>query len=249
MDRARYSRIAHGNLLVWNPVGLSHLQEYVSQLMLPETSTVLDIGCGRGYLLSLILSQYEAQGIGVDNSSFAIAEAASAMRDLLANGRLILLEKTFDPAEYADSSFDLVVCIGSCHAIESLRATLQTAKRLLRPKGMLLVGEGYWRRTPSRDYLDFLKMSADEQLDHQGNRATGASEGFQLVRSSECSQEEWDTYEEQYSRNVEEFVRVNGLDPDAEAMLERIRPWREAYLRWGRETLGFGLYLFRVRPQ
>jgi hypothetical protein len=27
-------------------------------------------------------------------------------------------------------------------------------------------------------------------------------------------------------------------------MGERIRRWRETYLRWGRDTLGFGLYLF-----
>jgi len=30
-------------------------------------------------------------------------------------------------------------------------------------------------------------------------------------------------------------------------MLERIRRWRDGYLRWGRDTLGFGLYLF-YRP-
>ena len=44
-------------------------------------------------------------------------------------------------------------------------------------------------------------------------------------------------------------VRANPHDPDAQAMLERIRPWREAYLRWGRDTLGFGLYLFRLPSQ
>ncbi|MDA1017867.1 MAG: hypothetical protein O3A00_25845 [Planctomycetota bacterium] len=64
---------------------------------------------------------------------------------------------------------------------------------------------------------------------------------------SECSQSEWDDYEDQYAQNVEEFVRANEHDPDAEAMLQRIRPWRDAYLRWGRDTLGFGLYLFRAR--
>jgi hypothetical protein len=34
-------------------------------------------------------------------------------------------------------------------------------------------------------------------------------------------------------------------DPDRDAMLKRIRNWRDAYLRWGRSTLGFGLYLFQ----
>jgi hypothetical protein len=30
-------------------------------------------------------------------------------------------------------------------------------------------------------------------------------------------------------------------------MLKRIRRWRDAYLRWGRDTLGFAVYLF-YRP-
>ena len=248
MDKMRFSRIAHGDLPIWNPAGVSHLQRYVSRLLLPEHSTVLDIGCGRGYLLGLILSQYKAQGIGVDTSSFAIAEAALAMPALLADGRLILAEKAFDPDEYDAASFDLVVCIGSTHAVGNYRAALRAAKRLLRPGGMLLVGEGYWRCTPSPDYLGFLKMSADEHSDHQGNQTAGIDEGFQLVSASQCSQQEWDAYEDQYARNVEAFVRANEKDPDAQAMLQRIRPWREAYLRWGRHTLGFGLYLFRAPP-
>ncbi|MCC6194158.1 MAG: class I SAM-dependent methyltransferase, partial [Burkholderiales bacterium] len=36
-------------------------------------------------------------------------------------------------------------------------------------------------------------------------------------------------------------------DPDVPAMLERIRKWRDGYLRWGRDTLGFAVYLF-YRP-
>ena len=35
--------------------------------------------------------------------------------------------------------------------------------------------------------------------------------------------------------------------PMSAAMLERIRRWRDAYLRWGRDTLGFAVYLF-YRP-
>ena len=35
--------------------------------------------------------------------------------------------------------------------------------------------------------------------------------------------------------------------PDARAMLDRSRRWRDAYLRWGRDTMGFAVYLF-YRP-
>jgi hypothetical protein len=100
----------------------------------------------------------------------------------------------------------------------------------------------------SRDYLAFLGMTSEEHSTHGGNQAAGVEEGFELVNGSECSPEEWDAYEDRYARNVEDFVLANERDPDATAMLQRIRPWREAYLRWGRDTLGFGLCLFRVQP-
>ncbi len=46
----------------------------------------------------------------------------------------------------------------------------------------------------------------------------------------------------------EAFAAANPSDPDAPAILARLRPWREGYLRWGRTTLGFALLLFRRSP-
>jgi cyclopropane fatty-acyl-phospholipid synthase-like methyltransferase len=246
MDNRRFSSIAHGRLPVWNPVSVDHLQQYVSHFALAENSAVLDIGCGRGHALNLILSQYPVRGFGVDSSAYAIAAATRDLAAFVTAGRLVLVERAFDVRDYDAATLGLIVCIGSTHAVGNYRETLRAAKRLLSPSGLLLVGEGYWKRTPAVDYLAFLQMSSAEHSTHQGTQSIGIDEGFNLVSCSECSPAEWDDYEDQYARNVEEFVRANEHDRDAKAMLERIRPWREAYLRWGRDTLGFGLYLFRA---
>lgn len=116
MDKSRYSWIAHGQLPVWNPCGVSHLQRYVGQLRLRDGSGILDIGCGRGHLLYLILSQYNACGMGVDSSPYAIAQAIRSAAALVAAGRMTLVERAFEANDYAAASFDLVVCIGSTHA-------------------------------------------------------------------------------------------------------------------------------------
>ena len=62
-----------------------------------------------------------------------------------------------------------------------------------------------------------------------------------------ASPDEWDEYEWKYSRSIERYALEQPGDPDVPAMLERIRRWRDGYLRWGRDTLGFGVYLFH-RP-
>ncbi|MDA1017866.1 MAG: methyltransferase domain-containing protein [Planctomycetota bacterium] len=167
MDKSRFSSIAHGRRPVWNPIAASHLQEYVSHFALPDNSAVLDIGCGRGHVLNLVLSQYQVRGLGVDPSTCAIAEAARDMATFVAAGRLVLVERAFDVRDYDAATFGLIVCIGSTHAVGNYRETLRVAKRLLSPNGLLLVGEGYWKRIPSADYLAFLKMSFEEHSTHQ----------------------------------------------------------------------------------
>lgn len=244
MDRYRYSYIAHGRMPVWNPISLAHLDRYIARLEIPAGAAVLDIGCGCGGVLARFLSRCDATGIGVEPSPYAAGEARRRCADLMAAGRLVLVERIYEPADFDAASFELVLCIGSTHAAGGYQATLAEARRLLKPGGWLLIGEGYWRRTPPQAYLDFLQTGSDAYFTHENNGAAGIEHGFDLASSSECSFEEWDAYEDTYAQNVESFVESNPDDPDASAMLERIRPWREAFLRWGRDTLGFGLYLF-----
>ena len=59
--------------------------------------------------------------------------------------------------------------------------------------------------------------------------------------------DEWDEYEGLYCSAVERYVDAHPEDPDGPAMGERIRRWHDAYLRWGRDTLGFGFY-FLLKP-
>ena len=54
-----------------------------------------------------------------------------------------------------------------------------------------------------------------------------------------------DHYAGLYIRAVEAWCLDNPRDLDATAARDRIRTWRDTYLKWGRETLGFAVYLFQ----
>jgi hypothetical protein len=131
------------------------------------------------------------------------------------------------------------------HAYGNYHAALRGLTRLVRDGGQLLVGEGYWRRPPDPAYLNFLGAGTDNYLDHAGNIAVGVEEGLTPLYACVSSQDDWDHYEGLYGRAVERYVRAHPDDADAEEMRQRIRQWRDAYYRWGRDTLGFGLYLFQ----
>ena len=57
--------------------------------------------------------------------------------------------------------------------------------------------------------------------------------------------DDFDRYEALQWRATEAWVRANPDDPDRNTVLERNRQARDAYLRWGRDTLGWALYLFK----
>ena len=58
---------------------------------------------------------------------------------------------------------------------------------------------------------------------------------------------EWDRYEGLHARAVEDYASAHPGDPEAESMWKRSRRRHEAYDHWGRDTLGFGLYVFQKR--
>ena len=93
-----------------------------------------------------------------------------------------------------------------------------------------------------------LETTADELLDDYGNVRVGEELGLRLAERWSSTDEEWDEFEDAYLEGIESYARDSPADPDIAEMLRRIHRWREGYLRWGRQTLGFGVYAFRTEP-
>lgn len=247
MDRVRFSMIAHGDLEVWNPVDLQTQLSVVSEAGLGPGSTVLDVGCGRGELLRRIREQYHCDCLGIDLESQVIDLAETHVQAPDLGGTLNLRAEGFSADRFVPRSFDLVVCMGSTHAVGTYQETLEVLGGLAKPGGCLLLGEGFWESEPALDYLQFLSISRDDLLDHPGNIRAGEQAGFQIIAEHRSTREQWDHYETTYARNVDRYLELNPQDPEAPLMKSRIDNWRDAYQKWGRGTLGFGIYLFGSR--
>lgn len=61
--------------------------------------------------------------------------------------------------------------------------------------------------------------------------------------------DDWDKYEGLQWYATDEWVSENPDDPDVEEVLKRVSENRENYLRWGRETFGWAIYLFKKEDQ
>jgi SAM-dependent methyltransferase len=247
MNDQKFSSIAHRDHDYCNPISTAKIEQVLDLLPLDGASRVLDLGCGRAELALRIIERFGSTVIAVDRSDLMLDAARERAEWTGALNKLHLDDSDIRNFKADPETFHLSVMLGAGGIAGGMPGICQQLKVWTRGGGYILVGEGYWQRKPPPDYVAFLGGSATQYLDHRGNVLAGIDAGLIPMHAATASPDEWDEYEWKYSRSIERYAGEQPEDPDVPAMLERIRRWRDAYLRWGRDSLGFALYLF-YRP-
>ena len=246
MTEWKYYDITHRHHLICNPTSVERLDQICQLLKLGPSPQVLDIACGKAELLIMLAETFGAEGVGVDISPFFIADAEKKRRVRVPRANLEFLN--LDAAEYrpyAPEPFDLAMCLGASWIYQGYRGTLVALKNMVRPDGLVMVGEPYWLKEPSEDYLASEDITEKTFNTHHGNVIAGEKEGLSFLYAVVSSQEDFDRYDGLQWYAAAEYARTNPEDPDVPEMTERVVKSREAYLRWGWDTLGWAIYLFR----
>ena len=125
-------------------------------------------------------------------------------------------------------------------------AQFKALARHVKPGGRILWGETFWKRPPSEMLRAATGPVAALYASHAEYVFAGEAAGLTPLYAAVSSEQEWDEYAWRYSSAVEAHAALNSGSPEAAAMRARIAQWRHVYLGEGRDTLGFGLYLFGV---
>ncbi len=115
----------------WKTVAQSLIERY----RLPAEARILDVGCGKGYLLyefSRLLPRAEIAGF--DISEYAVANAKPEIKDRL------FVHRAQDRFPFDDNEFDLVLSLGALHNLElpDLVSSLKEIERVGR-RGYVMV--------------------------------------------------------------------------------------------------------------
>jgi SAM-dependent methyltransferase len=246
MDLWKYFDIIHCHHLLCNPMSIAKLDELFRLMNLKPGDQVLDIASGKGEVLVRLAETYRIQGVGVDLSPF-MAKDAENKRDERIPGTnvnfLLMNGADYQPEE--PQAFEVAMCLGASWIWGGHRGTLQALKAFIRPGGLIVTGEPYWLTKPSREYLDVSGFEADAFSTHYGNVKIGEEEGLTFLYSVVSSQDDWDRYEGLQWYAIAEHARSHPHDPDLPELWERLNQSRDMYLKWGRDTLSWAVYLFR----
>ncbi|MDI1480853.1 methyltransferase domain-containing protein [Polyangium sp. y55x31] len=242
-DRLKFTTIAHATHRYLSPLSPEKATRLLDGLALRESAEVLDIGCGRaGFLLDLV-ERSPVSGLGVDLNAAFIASARAEATRRGVEARVRLVDRPLVEVVGEAARFDAIVCMGSSQAIGTFAEALRWAHAHLVPGGVALFADGFWRRRPDPGYLEALGGATEDEMNtHAGNTRVAREAGFCVLSTACASDDEWDAYEGRYCAAIERYVDANPADPDVPAMAARIRAWHDAYVTWGRDTLGYGFY-------
>ena len=246
MDVWKYYDITHERHLICNPMSKGKFERLCRLLQLKQGAQVLDIACGKGEFLIRLAELYDISGTGVDISPYCIRDCRKKHRDRIPDADLKFIE--MDGADYKPElheSFDLTMCIGASWVYKGYKGTLQALKKMTKPDGLVVVGEPYWLKEPSEEYLKADKTHSEDFGNHHENVQTGEAEGLTCIYTLVSNYDDWDHYETLQWWTINEYARNHPDDPDIPELSERKKREKETYLRWGRETLGWAIYLFR----
>jgi cyclopropane fatty-acyl-phospholipid synthase-like methyltransferase len=227
------------------PLSEARAARIVARLVANCPGSVLDIGCGWGELMLRVLAAApQATGTGLDTHAGDLARGrasaqARGLGDRVTFVRESGLKTSREPA-------DLVLCTGASHALTDVEppghvaAALAELRRLVSPGGRVLLGEGFWHRTPTEAELAAMwpGTTAEELGDLPGLVDQAVAAGFRPAWIETATLEEWEDFESGYQCDEEEWLAAHGDHPQAAGLLAKVEQHRSYWLRGYYDLLG-----------
>lgn len=242
-----FQRIAYEALTVCNGVTMTALEAAVARTGLAPGATAIDIGAGNAAVALHLADRF---GLRVTTIEYdpVMAELARARIEAAAPSAPVTLRVGAAADVLAQSApVDLIVALGTTDVTGEGRPTPEAGfaalRRNLVPGGWLLWGDVVWLAEPPPP-LRQITEATNLYTDDSGWRAAAVAAGFEVTSGRISEPAEFAVYPDDALAAVRAWLAANPDAPEAASIrfhADRV----QAITEFGRDYIGFGLYLLR----
>ncbi|TDB76254.1 cyclopropane-fatty-acyl-phospholipid synthase family protein [Micromonospora sp. KC723] len=248
MDLPRSFTIRERTHRIHNPFTDEKFATLAEAIRLRPGMTVLDLACGSGEMLCQWSRDRGITGTGVDISTVFISRAKARATELGVDERVTFLHG--DAADHvASAPVDVAACVGATWIGGGVRGTMALLESSLRPGGLLLIGEPFWREDPP-DQAAVEGSAASARSDYHdlpGLVELFAGLGWDLVEMVLADEDSWDRYVAAQWLAVRTWLDANPDDELAERLRAELSTAPSRYVRYQRRYLGWGVFALMRR--
>ncbi len=140
-SKRTFNNLASDYEKTWDGINSIIMYEAVlEKVFLRDLTSVLDVGCGTGIILSKIIKQNESvHAFGIDLSPNMLEKSTQ-----LLGSKAELVLGDADNLPWEESTFDLVTCISSFHHYPDPLKVLREMRRVLKAGGRVIIADPWW---------------------------------------------------------------------------------------------------------
>ncbi|WP_245454332.1 SAM-dependent methyltransferase [Aquabacter cavernae] len=247
VDIPRIFNVTESAHRIHNPFTPDKFATLGEALRLEAGTSVLDLGSGSGEMLCTWARDHGIVGTGIDMSRLFSEQAKHRAEELGVADRVTFIHANA-AGHVADEKVDVAACVGATWIGGGVAGTIALLAKSLRPGGIILVGEPYWRVWPTEEIAR--GCGAGAVADFLALPDLIASFGkldYDVVEMVLANQDGWDRYEAAKWFTMRRWLDANPDDDFAAEVRAKLtsEPWR--YATYTRDYLGWGVFALMAR--